>query len=95
MKVVDASTDQSKLEFEIELHVKSIRTLIQRLQPLERQRYYDGLLSHLLSQPISYPESSSVKNDNYDYCNLSYEDLSLIKELSIKMHELYRISDNE
>jgi hypothetical protein len=95
MKVVEVASDQSKLEFEIELQVKTIRALIKKLRPAERQRYYDGLLSHLLSQPVDYPETKRDKNDSFDYCNLSYQDLSLIRELSVKMHELYRISDSE
>jgi hypothetical protein len=94
MKVVDTTTDHSRLEFEIEHHVKSIRALIKRLRPLERQRYYDGLLAHILSQPVDVI-SGSVKNDSFDYCNLSVNDLMLIRELSVKMHELYRISENE
>lgn len=95
MKVVEVSSDQSKVEFEIELHVQTIRALIKKLRPVERQRYYDGLLSHLLSQPVEYPEPKRSKNDSFDYCNLSYQDLSLIRELSVKMHELYRVSNDE
>ena len=95
MRVVEVSSDQSKVEFEIELHVKTIRALITKLRPVERQRYYDGLLSHLLSQPVEYPETKRGKNDSFDYCNLSVQDLSLIRELSVKMHELYRVSNDE
>jgi hypothetical protein len=95
LKVVNASVHDSQLEFEIERHVKSIRTLIGKLRPLERQRYYDGLLSHILSRPIDYPSKMNSNDDSYDYCNLSYNELSLIRELSMKIHELYRISEEE
>jgi hypothetical protein len=94
MTVID-STTQSQLEFEIERHVNSIRALIQKLHPIERQRYYDGLLSHILAQPINYPDQMTHVNDSYDYCNLSVDELSLIKELSVKMHELYRVSEGD
>ena len=96
MKVVEPTEDRSHLEFEIERHVKSIRALIQKLRPLERQRYYDGLLSHLLSQPVNYPFSKmDAKKNSGDYSNLSSTELSLVRELSLKIEELYRHSENE
>lgn len=95
LKIVNASSNDSHLELEIERHVKGIRALIRRLQPLERQRYYDGLLSHILSQPVDYPSKNLDADDHYDYCNLSFNELSLIKELSMKINELYRISEEE
>ena len=94
MKVVEVSSDQSRLEYEIDLQVKSLRALIRKLRPLDRQKYYDGLLSHLLSQPVDYPPVKGEKNQSFDYCNLSFNELSLIKELSVKVHELYRISED-
>jgi hypothetical protein len=93
LKVVETPTDQAHVEMEIESHVKSIRNLIKKLRPYDRQRYYDGLLSHLLSQPVEQSETSSKQE--YDYCNLSVDDLSLIRELSVKIHELYRISESD
>jgi hypothetical protein len=96
LKVIDVSTDQHQLELEIDRQVKGLRALIKKLRPVERQRYFDGLLSHMLSQPVSYPETPTHVNDSYDYCNLSVNELALIKELSVKVHELYRVTgDNE
>ena len=96
MKVVEPTVDLSHVEFEIERHVKSIRALIQKLRPMERQRYYDGLLSHLLSQPVNYPFSKTVtKNCPSNYSNLSATELTLVRDLSLKIEELYRHSDNE
>ena len=95
LKIVNAGSNDSHLELEIERHVKSIRALIRKLQPMERQRYYDGLLSHILSQPVDYPRKNLDPDASYDFCNLSYNELSLIKELSVKIHELYRISEEE
>lgn len=95
MKVIETNTDQSKLEFEIELHVKSIRALIKKLRPMDRQRYYDGLLSHILSQPVEYPKVKNSGDNSFDYCNLTVKELSLIRELSTKIHELYIMTDDD
>jgi hypothetical protein len=96
LKVVETTQDSSRLEFEIDRHVKCIRALIQRLRPVERQRYYDGLLSHLLSQPVDYPfPKVDKKQHNTDYSNLTTHELSLIRELSVKIEELYRHSDGD
>jgi hypothetical protein len=92
VKVVDVSTDQHQLEIEIERQVRSLRALIRKLQPFERQRYFDGLLSHMLAQPIEFHDYDGHVNDSYDYCNLSVSELSLIKELSVKVHELYHLT---
>ena len=96
MKVIETGYDRTHLEFEIHRHVKSIRALIHRLRPLERQRYYDGLLAHLLSQPLEYPFlKPEGQKTYYDYSNLTSNELSLVKELSIKIEELYRQSERE
>lgn len=95
LKVIDVSSDQHQLEMEIDRQVKSLRALIKKLQPTERQQYFDGLLSHMLSQPVNYPEPATHVNDSYDYCNLSVNELALIRELSVKVHELYRITDDK
>ena len=92
IKIVDVSTDQHQIEIEIDRQVKTLRALIRKLQPIERQRYFDGLLSHMLSQPIDFGDYGGHVNDSYDYCNLSVNELSLIKELSVKVHELYHIT---
>jgi hypothetical protein len=92
VKIVDVSADQHQLEIEIDRQVKSLRALIKKLRPTDRQRYFDGLLSHMLSQPIDTPDQSGYVNDSYDYCNLSVNELALIKELSVKVHELYHLT---
>ncbi len=93
MRVIETHHDTTRLEFEIDRHVRSIRALIQRLRPVERQRYYDGLLSHLLSHPVNYPFEKVDKNKSFDYSNLTSNELALIRELSIKIEELYRHSE--
>ena len=92
IKIIDVSADQHQLEIEIDRQVKTLRALIRKLQPIERQRYFDGLLSHMLSQPVDYHGQSSHINDSYDYCNLSVNELELIRELSVKVHELYHLT---
>jgi hypothetical protein len=95
MKVIETKHDSARLEIEIDRHVRCIRALIKRLRPLDRQRYYDGLLSHLLSQPVEYPFTKvESKNQDSDYSHLSSHELSLIRELSVKIEELYRLSDH-
>ena len=96
MKVVEPTVDQTRIEFEIERHVRSIRALIQKLRPLERQRYFEGFLSHLLSQPVNYPyKKADAKNHSNDYSSLSKHELELVRELSHKIEELYRHSGDE
>jgi hypothetical protein len=94
LKVVTIDTDRGRIEHEIDRHVKSIRSLIERLRPAERQKYFDGLLTHLISdntenttEKVIHPQPRLVHSD---YSNLSYDDLQLIRELSVKMEELYR-----
>jgi hypothetical protein len=77
---------------EVDRQIKTLRALIKKLQPIERQRYFDGLLSYMLSQPIDFTDYGGHVNDSYDYCNLSVNELSLIKELSVKVHELYHLT---
>ncbi len=96
LKVVVVETNQVQIEQEIELHIKKIRTLINKLRPAERQKYFNGLLSHILDEPVetSFHPSKKVNTDK-DYSALSYEELLLIEELSIKMEQLYRTMDHD
>ena len=96
MRVVVIDKDQATIEAEIERHVKVIRSLIQRLTPSDRQKYFDGLLAHILDEPAG-KEWSRPSNawKGQDYGNLTIRELSLLEELSEKMEEMYRIMDNE
>ncbi len=93
MKVVENQTNHVHVEIEIENHVKSIRALIQKLKPADRQRYFDGLLNHLLCKEIEYPQLKPTKTKMTksidDYSQLSENDLELIRELSCKLQDLY------
>lgn len=97
LKVVESTNSQAQVVFEIQRHVRSIRALIRKLHPMERQRYFDGLLNHLLSEPVNYPitKADMKKTPSNDFSNLSDSELSLIRELSVKIEELYRNSENE
>ncbi len=92
LRIVETNTDRVQVEFEIDRHIKSIRALINKLHPIERQKYFDGFLNHLLSKPVIF---HSVKSDSpsneYDLSVLNTDELNLIRELSIKMDEMYRI----
>ena len=100
MKVVSLQNNHAQIEIEIDRHVKSIQCLIRRLTPADRQKYYNGLLSHLLSEPVQFPlqaHTAKQKVQEHEYSNLSENDLQLNRELSQNMEKLYRINnfDNE
>jgi len=97
LKVVVIENDHVHIEHEIEKHIKKIRTLVNKLRPAERQKYFNGLLSHILNEPVETPVHSTTKklNPDKDYSTLSYEELILIEELSIKMEQLYRTMDHD
>src|SRR5262245_36501330 len=92
-KKTTKSTDKSKekaVQHEIEMHVRKIRTLIEKLPPKDRQDYFSGLLNHILSDNVS-PETKAKKSK--DINGLSRTELVLLTELSQKMEELYRTMD--
>lgn len=93
LKVVENHTNHVHVEIEIENHVKSIRSLIQKLNPVDRQKYFNGLLNHILCKQVEYPQQKQIKSQsvqvNDDFSNLSTDDLELIRELSCKLQDLY------
>jgi len=93
LKVVENQTNHVHVEIEIENHVKSIRSLIQKLNTADRQKYFNGLLNHILCKQIEYPQTKSIKNQKVnvsdDFSQLSTDDLDLIRELSCKLQDLY------
>src|ERR1043165_3489508 len=46
-------------EREIDQHVKSIRALISKLHPAEKQKYFNGLLSFIVNEQIELTEKST------------------------------------
>jgi len=100
LTIIHVAQDRGRIEMEIDQHVKSIRSLINRLRPTERQKYFHGLLHHMLNAPEehqmkSVTTTSTNKNQEISYSNLSQNDLVLIRELSTKMEELYRNMDDD
>ncbi len=95
MKIITIAHDRKQIETEIDRHVKSIQSLIQRLGPPERQKYYNGLLSHLLAEDVNYPArpegkmKASKSSPEHDYSRLSDNELQLIRELSAQINNLY------
>ncbi|MBL0102773.1 MAG: hypothetical protein IPP51_02790 [Bacteroidetes bacterium] len=94
LKVVETERHPVQVELEIENHVHSIRALIQKLHPTERQKYFDGLLNHLLHQDVQYPFGNPMavqrkKKETQDFSRLNGDDLELIRELSCKLQDLY------
>jgi hypothetical protein len=94
LNVVDSTSTRVQLEFEIENHIKSIRALIEKLRPGERQKYFNGLLTHLLNQPVQVPLVKATRVNDEDLSQLSVQNLTLIREMSFKLEELYRITDD-
>ncbi len=97
LKVVVVENNQVQIELELEKHIKKIKTLIHKLRPAERQKYFSGLLSHILDEPVEFSGHHMAKkiNSENDYSALSHEELMLIEELSIKMEQLYRTMDHD
>lgn len=97
LKVVVVKNDQVYVEREIEKHIKKIKSLINKLRPAERQKYFNGLLSHLLHEPVEAPVRHSktimISDSEKDYSSLTVEELSLIEELGQKVEQLYRTMD--
>jgi hypothetical protein len=81
----------NNLEREIDYHVKSIRALISKLRPTEKQKYFNGLLAFIVHEQIEWAEGKP--SEEKDYSKLSSNELSLLQELSGKMHELYQTLD--
>ncbi len=96
LKVVVVENDQVRIEREIEKNIKKIRSLIHKLRPADRQKYFNGLLSHILDEPIpTHHNSMNKKSEHKDYGSLSVVELTLIEELSVKMEQLYRTMDHD
>lgn len=92
MTVISVGQDRKEIETEIDRHVKSIQSLILKLGPPERQKYYNGLLSHLLAEEVTYPITNTMTNNQSkerDYSRLNENELCLIRELSVQINSLY------
>lgn len=94
LSVVKTGEAQASIEREIDQHINSVRALIRRMLPSERQRYYNGLLAHILSEPVDSPsQSARINQPESTSTNLSREQLELIREMAVKMEQLYRVMD--
>ena len=97
LRVVVVDKDQATIESEIERHVKVIRSLIQKLRPTDRQKYFDGLLSHIIDEPsnVSKGWNQTTRWQRSDYSNLTVRELGLLEELSEKMEHMYRMTEHD
>jgi hypothetical protein len=77
----------TSVEREIDQHVKSIRALINKLRPTEKQKYFNGLLAFIVNEQIEM--TSPATPTETDYSKLSKQELTLLDELSVKVQELY------
>jgi hypothetical protein len=78
------------LEREIDGHVERITSLIGRLNPTERQKYFNGLLAYILNGQIEMEATPAPSRP--DYNKLSENELVLLEEMSGKLQELYNIT---
>ena len=77
----------------LETHIKSIRTLLNELEPAERLRYLNEMMVRLLTSKGSTPKSSKENLERKfvkSSIPLSAEEKSLIEKLSKETEELYR-----
>lgn len=99
LKVVVVENDQGQIEREIEKNIAKIRSLVRRLRPADRQKYFDGLLSHMLNEPVElnkrHDSVNKKSNPEKDYSALSFAEMRLIEELSAKIEQLYRTMDQD
>jgi len=97
LKVVVVNNDQTHIEQEIEKHIKKIRSLILKLRPPERQKYFQGLLAHIISEPHDYATPMTPHKLNFDIqpSRLTSDEMKLLEELSMKMEQLYRTLDHD
>ena len=85
------STGPQNIEREIDTYVKSIRALISKLTPTERQKYYNGLLAFILNEQVEMSsEANQKKIEESDFTRLTERELGLLQELSMRMQQLYR-----
>jgi hypothetical protein len=89
-RVIPLYYESAHIEREIEDHVQSIKSLINKLRPTDRQHYFSGLLTHILTTNINYPTGPiDISSEDLDYGTLSDQELTLLKELSSNIHRLY------
>lgn len=82
------------IEREIDHYVKSIQSLINRLQPSAKQQYYNGLLAFIVNEQIELTKQNSNKKfQDADFSRLTANELTLLEEMSAKMHQLYSLID--
>ena len=71
----------------IDQHVRIIKTLIAKMEELEMQELYNGLLANVLSnsqlaEPVAHKRKRSISV-------LSQKDMTMIKQISALTDELY------
>jgi membrane-associated HD superfamily phosphohydrolase len=95
-KIIPIYQESAHIEREIDQHVQSIRALINKLRPSDRQQYFNGLLNHLLMNETNYPLTLDTSStSDADFSCLSEKELDLIRELSSTLHRLHLEADGE
>jgi hypothetical protein len=93
-KIIPMYQQSAHIEREIDQHVQSIRALISKLRPTDRQQYFNGLLNHMLKGEVTYPLSLDASStSDADFSCLTENELDLIRELSSTLHRLHLEAD--
>ena len=89
MVVVEKSVN---IEREVDQYIKNIRSLINKLSPTERQKYYNGMLSFIVNEQIELTSDAQADAiDSRDLSKLTTKELTLLEEMSTKMQQLYQV----
>jgi hypothetical protein len=88
--LVVVENKSTNIEREVDQNVKTIRALIKKLSPVERQKYYNGLLAFIVNEQIELTDEAQTKSiEKKDLSTLSVKELGLLEEMSAKMQQLY------
>lgn len=89
-RIIPIYNEAASVEREIEQHLSSIRSLISRLRPSDRQNYFQALLNDIMKMEVTYPLSlDATSTPDADIRSLTEEDLRLVQELSSVLHRIY------
>lgn len=72
----------------VDQHIRIVKTLIRKMEELEMQELYNGLLANVLSNP-QLVEPIEQKKKSRTVSVLTPNDLSMIKQLSSLTDQLY------
>jgi hypothetical protein len=85
-QILDAK--RRALASKVDYHIRVIKTLIMKMEELEMQELYNGLLANVLSNP-QVVEPVAQKKKARSIPVLSQKDIGMIKQISYLTDQLY------